>query len=462
MDESADEPRPTGRPHAVPLRHILPGLLRDPARALIDVGNRTGGALVRLNLGSFRPYLVTHPRHVQHVLRDRAENYERAGDGLFWRPVKRLFGEGILGEGQIWSASRRMLQPMFTAKRVEALIDGMADAIRDAVDELDEPCRAGRPVDIGAEQARIVSRAIMRVLFADKISVPDALRVIDAQDVIATAVIPRIVVPFAPLSLPMPGDRPFRRAVRIVDDVLVPIVRETRAVADQGDDIISTLWRARTDDGRQLDERQVRNDTVAMFAATTETTINVLTWAWPHLEQRPDVADRLYAEIDRVVGDEPVRREHLADLTYTRMVLDELLRLYPIGWIIPRRAVAADVIDGVPIEAGATMVASPLITQRMRQFWDRPDEFDPERFRPERVRARHRYAHFPFGGGPHQCLGMYLFYLEAQLILATMLSRYRFRLRRPGVPGLRLAAALRPRERVELTLLAASRRAEPA
>lgn len=444
---------PPGKPSTVPLHRILPGLLRDPARALIDVGNRTGGAVVRLNLGSFRPYLVTHPRHVQHVLRDRAENYERAGDGLFWRPVKRLFGEGILGEGQIWSASRKMLQPMFTAKRVEALIDGMAEAITEAVDELGEPSRAGRTVDIGVEQARIVCRAIMRVLFADKISVPDAMRVIDAQDVIATAVIPRIVVPFAPLSMPMPGDRPFRRAVRIVDDVLVPIVRATRAVAEDGDDIISTLWRARTDDGRQLDERQVRNDTVAMFAATTETTINVLTWLWPHLDEHPDVAERLYAEIDRVVGGEPVRREHLGQLTYTRMVLDELLRLYPIGWIIPRRAVAADVIDGVPIEAGATVVASPLITQRMAQFWERPDEFDPERFTPERIRARHRYAHYPFGGGPHQCLGMYLFYLEAQLILATMLSRYRFRLRRSGVPGLRLAAALRPRERVELTLL---------
>ncbi|MFJ8578848.1 cytochrome P450 [Micromonospora sp. NPDC093277] len=442
----------------MPLRQILPGMLRDPARALINVGNRTEGSLVRLNLGSFRPYLVTHPRHVQHVLRDRADNYERAGDGLFWRPVKRLFGEGILGEGQIWSASRRMLQPMFTAKRVEAMIDGMAEAIRDAVDELDQPSRAGRTVDIGAEQTRIVCRAIMRVLFADKISVPDAMRVVDAQDVIATAVIPRIIVPFAPLSLPMPGDRPFRRAKRIVDDVLVPVVRATREVADEGDDVISTLWQARTEDGRQLDEQQVRNDTVAMFAATTETTINVLTWFWPHLEQQPDVADRLYAEIDRVVGDEPVRREHLSELTYTRMVLDELLRLYPIGWIIPRRAVAADVIDGIPIEAGATMAVSPLITQRMSQFWERPDEFDPERFRPERVRTRHRYAHFPFGGGPHQCLGMYLFYLEAQLILATMLSRYRFRLRRPDVPGLRLAAALRPRHRVELTLLASSDR----
>lgn len=445
-------PAHVGRPTKVPLRRMLPALVRDPAQALIAAGERTGGAVARLNLGSFRPYLVTHPEHVQHVLRERPENYERAGDGLFWRPVKRLFGEGILGEGQIWSASRRMLQPMFTAKRVESMIDGMAGAISDAVDEIGTPSPTGHAVDIGVEQSRIVCRAIMKVLFADKISVPDAMRVVNAQDRIASAVIPRIVVPFAPLSLPMPGDRTFRRAVQVVDDVLVPIVRESRATAEHGDDIISTLWRARTDDGRQLDEQQVRNDTVAMFAATTETTINVLTWLWPHLDEHPEVAERLYEEIGRVVGNEPVRREHLGELRYTRMVLDELLRLYPIGWLIPRRAVAADVVGGVRIEAGATVVASPLITQRMSAFWDRPDEFDPERFRPEQVRTRHRYAHFPFGGGPHQCLGMYLFYLEAQLIVATMLSRYRFQLHQPGVPGLRLAAALRPRRRVELTL----------
>ena len=95
----------------------------------------------------------------------------------------------------------------------------------------------------------------------------------------------------------------------------------------------------------------------------------------------------------------------------------------------------------------------------MSAYWDRPEVFDPERFTPDRVRQRHRYAHFPFGGGPHQCLGMHLFYLEAQLIVATILSRYRFRLRSAGIPGVRLAAALRPRDRVHLTLSPSRRRA---
>ncbi|PMR60182.1 cytochrome P450 [Verrucosispora sp. ts21] len=443
----------TRRAGSVPLRHVLPGLLRDPARALVECGERSGGDVVKLNLGSFRPFLITHPEHLQRVLREKAENYVRAGDGLQWRPLKRLFGDGILSDGEHWTNSRQILQPLFTARRIDGLVDRLAVAIEESIDELAEPARSGQPVDMGKVQAQVVCSAIMRVFFADKISVPDAMRIMEAQDAIAWSVMPRILVPWAPLAAPMPGDRTFRRAVQLIDDLLLPTIRAARDTADEGsDDIISTLWRGRTEDGGQLDEGQVRNDTVAMVATTTETTISVLTWLWPHLEQNPNIATRLYEELDRVVGDQPVRGQHLRELRYTRQVLDELLRLYPIGWLFPRLAVQEDVIGGVRIPAGSTLVVSPLITHRMTQFWDRPEVFDPDRFRPELVRGRPRYAHFPFGGGPHQCIGMHLFYLEATLIVATLLSRYRLRLSRPTVPGIKVAAALRPRDRVEVTL----------
>ncbi|WP_089019887.1 cytochrome P450 [Micromonospora coriariae] len=444
------QPRRAG---SVPLRHVVPNLFRDPARTLVELGERSQGEVVKLSLGAFRPYLITRPEHLQRVLREKSDNYVRAGDGLQWRPLKRLFGDGILSDGDYWKNSRHVLQPLFTARRVDSLVDRLAEAIEEVVDELDEPARAGQPVDMGTVQARIVCSAIMRVFFADKISVPQAMRIMEAQDAIAWSVMPRLLVPWAPLAMPMPGDRAFRQAVQLIDDTVLPIVRAARGTAEtDGDDIIATLWRGRTEAGGRLDERQVRDDTVSMVATTTETTISVLTWLWPHIAQDEQIAERLYEEIDRVVGDAPVRREHLRELRYTRQVLDELLRLYPIGWLFPRRALEADVIGGVRIEAGATLVVSPLITHRMSAFWDRPEVFDPDRFDPEQVRNRHRYAHFPFGGGPHQCIGMHLFYLEAMLIVATVLSRFRFRLVRQALPGIKVAAALRPLQRVEVTL----------
>ncbi|WP_433088528.1 cytochrome P450 [Dactylosporangium sp. CA-052675] len=442
---------------AVPLYRAVRELARNPLDALVGFAEAAGGDVVRVNLGAFRPYLVSNPAHVQHVLRDNAGNYLRDGKGMLWRPVKRLFGEGILAEGQVWAASRNTLQPLFTAKRVDALVDGLAASIEASVERLDEPARQGRAIDLGAELSQIVCAAIMRVLFADKVSVAEALRIVGAQNTIATAIVYRLVVPFVPNAIPMPGDRPFQAAVQQIDDVLLPIVRAARERGDDGSDIIATLSRAVDAAGRPIDERQARNDTVAMFATTTETTFGVLTWLWPILRAHPEVADRLYDEVDRVVGDGPVRREHLPELTYLRMVLEELLRLYPVGWLIPRVAAEADVIDGTLIPAGADILISPYITQRMSAFWDRPQEFDPERFASPRAERRHRYAHYPFGGGPHQCLGQYLFYLESQLIVAAMLRRFRFELTHPVIPEPQVAASLRPKTPVELTLLPRTR-----
>ncbi|GAA2359205.1 cytochrome P450 [Dactylosporangium salmoneum] len=437
----------------MPMHRAVPRLARNPLDALVGFAEEAGGEVVRVNLGAFRPYLVSNPAHVQHVLRDNAANFLRDGKGMLWRPVKRLFGEGILAEGQVWAASRNTLQPLFTAKRVDALVDGMAASIEESVARLDEPAREGRVIDVGAELSKIVCGAIMRVLFADRVSVPEALRIVNAQNTIATAIVFRLLVPFVPNAIPMPGDRPFRNAVQEIDDVLLPIVRASRARGDDGTDVIATLSRASDADGRPIDERQARNDAVAMFATTTETTFGVLTWLWPILEAHPHVAERLYDEIDRVVGGGPVRRAHLAELTYLRMVLEELLRLYPVGWLIPRVAAGPDVVGGTRIPKGADILVSPYITQRMSQFWDRPQEFDPERFASPRAERRHRYAHYPFGGGPHQCLGQHLFYLEAQLIVATILSRFRFRLHDPAIPEPQVAASLRPKTKVELTLL---------
>jgi cytochrome P450 len=434
---------------SIPVHRSVPALVRDPLGALVGFGNAAGGAVVRLNLGTFRPYLVTDPAHVQRVLKDNAATYVRDGKGMLWRPVRRLFGEGILAEGPVWQASRRALQPLFTTRRVDTLVDAMADEIGTAVDALP----TGRPVDIGAELSRVVCRTILRTLFADKVSLDGALRIVTAQNTIATTILARLLMPFVPNAVPMPGDRAFRDAVRQIDDVLLPVVRRARAEPDGGDDVISTLSRATAADGGRLDERQVRNDTVAMFATATEATFGALIYLWPLLAEHPAVTGRLYAEIDEVLGDGPVTRAHLARLTYTRMVLDELLRVYPVAWIFPRVAARADVIDGVAIPRGADILMSPYITHHLDAVWPRPREFDPERFAARQAGTRNRYAYFPFGGGPHQCIGQHLFYLEAQLIVAAVLRRFRFRPRVAGVPATRVAATLRPRDAVELTLL---------
>jgi cytochrome P450 len=156
--------------------------------------------------------------------------------------------------------------------------------------------------------------------------------------------------------------------------------------------------------------------------------------------------------VDRVDGGGPVRQSHLPELRYTKMVMQETLRLYPVGWLIPRTATADDTIDGVAIAAGDTILLSPYLTQRLDTVWDRALEFDPRRFLPENSAGRHRFAYFPFGGGPHHCVGSHFFTVEAQFVVASMLSR--FRLSFPVVPTFyaQPRATLRPRQQVRMTL----------
>ncbi|GIH64362.1 cytochrome P450 [Microbispora siamensis] len=403
-----------------------------------------------MNLGPFRPYLITHPDHLQHVLRGNSANYRR--DGVLWKPLHRLFGESVMSDGPAWEQSRKVLQPVFTAKNVEALAGRMAEAVDEGIEELAAPAESGLPIDVPAAMARIVNRVVMRIFFGDRIEMADAERLAPAFDAVGTSVIFRYLLPFVPYRVPLPGDGAFRNALRTIDDVVVPLVDRHKDRPGDGHDIVSVLCRTGDAAGGGPSARWVRDNLVAMLATATETTAGALTWLWPLLQAHPEVAARLRREIGLVVGAGPVRPAHLADLPYTKQVLQELLRLFPVGWLFPRMVVEPEPLGGVLLKKGETIVISPFITHRMEAFWERPEEFDPGRFSGPRSSGRHRYAYFPFGGGPHQCLGMHVFMLEAQLIIAGILSRYELLSCSPEVATPQMGASLRPRQRVEITL----------
>lgn len=439
------------RSTTIPVHRVLPRFVKDPVNALAEMGRQAQGRVVRLDLGLFRPYLVTHPDHVQQVLKANWTNYRR--EGMFWRPLRRMLGASILGEGTPWESSRKILQPLFTRRYVASLAEDMARTIDLRIRELDAFALSGRPVDAAEEMAGIVNQAVIKVLFGDRISREDGERLAPAYDAAATSINFRLLMPFMPYSVRVPGDRAFMKAVQTVDDVLFPVIREARADSGDSLDVISALCRARGEDGAELADRQIRDDLVSVYGAASESTAMTLTWLWPLLDAHPKVAARLYDEIDRVVGAGPAVPEHVPQLRYTRMVLQELLRLYPAGWLFPRMAMEPAEIGGVRVKAGSQVLISPYATHRLDEFWERPLEFDPERFASEGQERRHRYAYFPFGGGPHQCLGQHLFYVEAPLLVAAILSRFRPAVVTPGPFTPSPAASLRPKEKIELSIV---------
>jgi enediyne biosynthesis protein E7 len=383
------------------------------------------------------------------VLRDHADHYAR--EGMFWKPYRRFLGNGIMGEGPRWAASRKIIQPHFTSAHVDALIDQMITVVDGAADGLERRRAAGGRLDVVDEMTRLTHSAVIKVFFGDRIPATRARRVAKAIDVAGASANARLLLPFVPHAIPLPGDHAFNRAIRDIDDVMIPLVRKVRAGSREGADMVATLCRAHTEGTARQCERRVRDDVVSMFTAASETTAMTLAWFWIAMTAHPQVYARVRQEVTDIVSGRPLTRQGVGDLRYVRAALQETLRLYPPGWIIPRTAVTDNDIGGVRIPRGATVLVSPYVTQRMASLWERPLEFDPTRFAAEHPH-RHRYAFFPFSGGPHHCLGSHFFTVEAQIIVASILKRFRPEVVDAATIGPRVGATLRPRGRVTMVL----------
>ncbi|HET9496147.1 MAG TPA: cytochrome P450, partial [Chloroflexia bacterium] len=239
-------------------------------------------------------------------------------------------------------------------------------------------------------------------------------------------------LPFLPWWVPTPGHLDFHDAVRELDSVVYKVIGERRDNGGEHHDLLDMLLTAQdADTGAKMDDKQVRDEVLTLMLAGHETTANALTWTWYLLSKNPGPARTMREELDRVLGGRLPTVADLPSLIYTRMVLDEAMRLYPPAYAISRRALEDDEIQGYHIPANATVLISPYVTHHLPAFWDNPEGFDPERFTPEHEKTRHPYAYFPFGGGPRLCIGNNFALMEGVLILATIGQRYRLDL----VPG---------------------------
>ena len=199
-------------------------------------------------------------------------------------------------------------------------------------------------------------------------------------------------------------------------------------------DLLARLIAARdTETGGGMTAQEVRDQVVTIFMAGHETTAQALAWTWYLLSQHPAAEAKLHEELAGVLGGRTPRNEDLVNLPYTRMVLEEAMRLYPPAHTLGREPIAADEVLGHRIPARSTVLVVPWMLHRKPSLWERPDRFEPERFSAEQTAARPRFAYLPFGAGPRICIGAAFAMAEGTLILATIAQRYRLHLK-PGHP----------------------------
>src|SRR5215218_10920407 len=371
-------------------------IYRDRLRFVLDVAG-TYGDIAQYRVAHTRMYQVSSPEGVGRILHDNHRNYSK--DVATFGTLKLFLGNGLFtSDGDFWRRQRRLAQPAFHRRRVAAFGGLMTDATLEMLDRWRPLADRGQPLDVGAEFSRLTMEVVTRALFSASVE-GDIGTIGGAIATLLDDVTFRFTFPFyPPLRVPTPRNRRFLAARATLDGIVYRIIAERRRRPAEHDDLLAMLMEARDEQtGEGMSDKQLRDEVITLFLAGHETTANALTWASYLLSTHVEPARRLRAEVDETLRGRVPTAADVPNLSYTRMVIDETLRLYPPAWVTNRRAIEDDTVCGYCIPADATVSISPYVTHRDPTLWDNPEGFDPERFAPERSAGRPHYPYFPFG-----------------------------------------------------------------
>jgi len=428
-------PGPTG----YPLMGVFPMARQDPLGFFMDCTRRYGD-VVTMRLGAHRVYLLCHPDHVKHVLQDSPHTYVKSPTAT---RVRALFGDSLtVVDGERWRQRRRRVLPAFQPSQYAHFSSVISGATVDMLERWQSPAERGETVDLVSEMRRLTQTIIIRACFGEVPSL-EVEAVGQALDVAVAHVEERLWSPLAWMKLPTSGGARYRHALAAVEAFVSRRVSEARRSTPPPHTMLGALLNACTG-AESLSAAELNDELKALLVAGHTTTASALAWAWYALSEHHDVRDRLEEECRAVLHGRVPGIKEVSGLRYTRLVIDEVLRLYPPTWLTARMPVAVDIVSGYSIPSGALVLLSPYLTHRHPAVWDDPEHFDPDRFMPARAATRPAFAYIPFGGGPRRCIGSSFAIFEMQVVIATVAQRYRLSLL-PGPPIFPIAGlTLRP------------------
>jgi cytochrome P450 len=388
--------------------------------------------IVERKLFGRRMFVINDPAAIKHVLLDNVANYEKTE--IVRRVLEPGLGKGLITlEGETWRRHRRTMAPAFDHRSIASFTPLMTGAAQELMKDWSK-LGAGASSDVAEDMMEVTLKIISRTMFSSDSD--DIMRIMGGaagryQAEIRPNILDLLGLPLwiAAIGRKKAADRVFNEFDTLIDRLI-----ETRA-RDPGNgpkDLLARLIAARDEQtGGGMNAQEVRDHVITIFMAGHETTAMAMTWTWYLLSQHPAVEAKLHAELNAVLGGRAPNHEDLAKLTYTRMVIEETMRIYPTVPAMEREALADDTLLGRHVPKGSTVMIIPWVLHRHLKHWPNPGRFDPERFSAEQSAARSRFTYLPFGGGRRICIGAAFSIAEATILLATLAQRFQLRL----VPG---------------------------
>ena len=441
-------------PKGLPVLGITTQVRKDPLGYFARVAAEYEG-LAMLPVGLDKVYLLNSPATLKHVLVDNWRNYRKSD---FYNKLRPLFGHGIVtNDGDQWRRQRQLMNPSFHGESLQRIGQIMRAATASKISAWRER-PAGQSFNMATEITELSLAIVMESLFA-----ADAK---GRTDAIAHAVDTMIEVCERRVwAVPDLHDRPVsplywrhRRARAALDEIVFDIIEGRFKSGNAGNDLLGMLLSAQDPEtGEGMTPAQLRDETTTLLVTGHESTANATVWVLYTLAQHPEIEAKVREEIDRVCGGDTPTDEDLRNLTSQRMVIEEVIRLYPPAWTVSRTAIEDDVIDGYDVPAGTNIMVSPYVIHRNPRYWPDPERLDPMRFAPEQQENRPKFAYIPFAGGPRNCIGMHFAMMEMQIAITMLLQAFRTKLA-PQPPIEREAIlSIRPKDGIQFIAEAADR-----
>jgi cytochrome P450 len=375
---------------------------------------------VRFRFAAEDVMVVSRPELVNDVLVTRRADFSKAYLTSLMHPL--LAGSMLLADSDSWLHQRKLVLPAFHRERLDTYAVVMAEEARRA----SATWVPGQARDVHSDMMRMTLQIVTRTLFG--IDFRSAVGV--AENLVATVMDEfnrRIASPVR-FRFPLPSVRTLRlfKAMRELDDIAYRAIAERRR--EPQEDLLSMLVAAQDESGQPMSDREVRDACIAVFFAGHETTACLLSWTWYVLAQRPDIEEKLLAELGQAAADggEPPATL-VSRLPYMQMVLNEVLRLYPPAYGFGRRALRDTVVGDHAVAAGTTVLMSPWAMHRDPAYFDDPERFVPERWASGLASRLPRFAFYPFSSGPRRCVGSSYATMEATIVIATILPQFHLR-----------------------------------
>ena len=372
--------------------------------------------------GLFSFYQVNHPALVKQVLMETHKSYDKRN--IIYKRFGKVFGEGLtVSEGDKWKRHRKLMQPMFGPKTVRKFFDGMLNAANEAADRW-KVDYSNQSFDIASEMDQLTLRIAGEAFFSEGFQEDSAKISRWNQRINHYCAKPPLPI-IRSFWFPSSVNRRLKETLFEFKEFIGGMIDKRRSSGPQNDLLSILLDATHEDDGSPLSDDELKEEVMGMILGGHETSSSALAWIWYELHQHPEIRQKVDAEIESVLGGSPLTVDAVFHLKYTRMMIEECLRLHPPFWFENRNAIHDVELGGHVIPKGSIVLFSRYSLHRHPKFWDRPEQFNPERQNPDHPEnLRTTYAQVPFGGGPRFCLGFNFAIMELIVIVATICQRF--------------------------------------